>query len=375
MSTRWEALMSVCSETSSPCRSQSWPALARELDRLYGGRYASLAHFRLYGRLADACVYEARSGGVATSVLLFRREKRRVLVLNEGMRLEQDEAARFADHIFAARRGVDVIAFRAVETAPRLSRPFQRFHSAHDAVLTLPDDVPAYFGGLGASTRKNLSNYYNRLTREQPSFQFTIQEQADVAPRSVREIIRLNRLRMTSLDKVPAIDRAEEERIVDYVRGSGFVGIATIDGRLCAGVIMYRQGRNFSMRILAHAAEYQQYHIGFLCAYLSICACIRHGGGGGRFFFGWGDNPYKYRLGGQPRQLHDLLIYRSRLHQVLHARLALTAMLRGYVAQARHAMAEGAKRDDGAAMRLAARMLGRLRKWRAVALARRKNRA
>ncbi|MES2742667.1 MAG: GNAT family N-acetyltransferase [Pseudomonadota bacterium] len=365
----------VCCETSSPCRPESWPSLARELDRLYGGRYASLAHFRLYGRLADACVYEARSGGVATSVLLFRREKQRVLVLNEGMRLEQGEVARFADHIFAAQRRVGVIVFRAVETSPRLSRPFQRACSARDAVLALPDDVPAYFGGLGASTRKNLSNYYNRLTREQPSFQFAIHEKAAVAPQAVRDIIGLNRLRMSSLDKVPAIDQAEEERIVEYVRGSGFVGIATIGGRLCAGVIMYRQGRNFSMRILAHAAAYQHYHVGFLCAYLSICACIRHGGGGGRFFFGWGDNPYKFRLGGQPRQLHDLLIYRSRLHQMLQGRLALTALLRGHAVQARHAMAQAAKRGDGTPLRGAARALAGLRKWRAVsaALARPKN--
>src|SRR3954467_15707666 len=58
-----------------------------DLDRLYGARYCSLAHFRIYAKLDGVSTYVVREGGVAKTVYLFRSEPHRAIVLNEGIRV------------------------------------------------------------------------------------------------------------------------------------------------------------------------------------------------------------------------------------------------------------------------------------------------
>jgi hypothetical protein len=222
-----------------------------------------------------------------------------------------------------------VVSFHFVEAAARaFAFPFQRAACGEDTVLELPASVEAYTARLGSSTRSTLNNRMNRIRREIPGFRFEVFEKQEVPVAQIREIIRLHRLRMASKGKVSAVDEAEEERIIAYVALCGFVALATSDGRPCAGAITYRLGSNFTARILAHDPAYGNYRLGFVCAYLTICQCIR-AGNSRYFYFGWGQSDYTRHLGGCNRELVHLSLFRSRWHVLRHAWTALGALAGG----------------------------------------------
>lgn len=340
--------------------------LELDLDRLYGARYASLAHFRIYGQAAQASTYVARVDGVASSVLLFRRRRGLVTVLNEGIELSAEEAAGFASTVFRSDAKAGALHFRFVDTAAAaLPYPSLCVPCGEDTVLTLAQHPRQYLDSLGGSTRATLKHRLNKLRRDFPSFTFAVYEKDAVDETALRAIIGLNRLRMSGKDKAPGIDAAEEDNIVRFVRERGFVTVARIDGVVCAGAICYRLGRNFAARSLAHDPRYDPYRLGFLCAYLSICECVT-AEPGGQFNFGWGKYEYKYHLGGRKRLLHQLAIYRSRWFQLRHAGLVARLLLTGWNYRARRWLDAAAQQEHGIAGRLAraalrgARWLARL---------------
>jgi hypothetical protein len=317
--------------------------VGHELNRLYGGRYASLAHFKIYGNAKGAHTYVARKEGEATEVFLFKRRKQNAFVLNEGIKISREEAARFADYLFSIDKLTAAVNFNCVETDARdFAYPYLRVPCEEDIVLALPDTVERYLNSLGKATRSNLRTRLNKLKRDFPSFQFSVYEKEEADERHIREIIRLSRLRVTNKNKISIIDAEEEERIIRCVRECGFVCVATIDGRLCCGAVNFRLGRNFSARILANDPIYDNYRLGFACAFLTICECIKVQGSE-RFYFGWGENEYKVHLGGKPRQLSRLIIYRSWRHVLLNAGQALNTLLGSSLFRARHWILQTAK--------------------------------
>jgi len=307
-----------------------------ELDRLYGTRYSSLRHFRVAGTAAAASTYVARTDGAVTTVFLYARRRGVVRVLNEGIRVEAGVAADFAADIFHRYPTVSAIHWHCVDTsAPVPGYPSQRLACAEDTVLPLPASAALYLASLGASTRANLKSRVNKLKREFPTFVFGVAERADVDPADVRHIIHLSRLRMQGKGKTSTIDAAEEERIVQAVAECGYVTTVHIGGQLCAGVVLYRHGSNFSARVLAHAPAYDRHRLGFVCAFLSISACAATPGSA-LFYFGWGRYDYKQHLGGRRRELATLVIYRSRWHALLQAPLAWSVRLGGLAFRWRH---------------------------------------
>lgn len=325
------------------------PAYASaELDRLYGARYASLWHFTVAGMAAGASTYVARCDGVITALLLYSRRHGVIRVLNEGIRLTTDVAASFAACMFQRYPGVVAIRWHCIEAGAAIpAYAQQRLAYAEDTVLALPAGAADYLTSLGDSTRANIKLRLNRLKRDCPTMTFTCHERGAVDPADVRDIIRLSRLRMAHKGKTSTIDAAEEERIVRAIAEYGYVTTVRIDGQLCAGVVLYRQGRNFSLRVVTHAAAYDSYRLGFVCTFLSISACADLPGSG-LFNFGWGREDYKLRLGGRRRELSTLLLYRSRRHALLAAPLACWVRLSGLPYRLRqHALADWwrARRD------------------------------
>jgi CelD/BcsL family acetyltransferase involved in cellulose biosynthesis len=348
------------------CHYNEIPAyVAHELDRLYGTRYATMPHFRHYGDTVGVHTYVVRSNEEAVTVFLFRCVGPRVFVLNEGILVGQEEAATFADYVFHVFPATRVICFHCIETAAAGHRPpFVRLRCAQDLMLPLPPDCDSYFASLGASTRKLLRHRQNRLRHDFPSFTFRVCERDDVREADVRAIIGLNRQRMAGLDKASSIDADEEERIVRYVHDCGFVALATINGKLCAGAINYRIGRHFSARILSHDPAYDEYRLGFICAYLSVCECIKQAHHA-NFYFGWGDNPYKYSLGAVPRALSHLLVFRSYGSMLRHAGMLVANCLAAWKFQLRQGLLNAARRGDGTvASSLAGKLVGWVRAFK-----------
>jgi CelD/BcsL family acetyltransferase involved in cellulose biosynthesis len=306
------------------------------LERLYVNLYSSLRQIRISGRLTgDIHTYVARDcRGAIAAIFLFRREHERIRVINEGMKVNADELSRFAGYVFKAWRDIDVIAFHAVAgCGNRLAFPSQCFNCSDDFILALPDSVEQYRASLGKSTRSYINRYLNKLKRDFPSFSLQVSENDAISAQQVRDIIELNRVRMAEKGKVSAIDAAEAARMVELAASCGLVCVATIDGRMCAGMICYRIQENYFMAVIAHESAYNDYRIGTLCCYLGIGECIARGGR--EFHFLWGNYDYKHRLGGVQRELDDLLVYRSRSGMLRQGRLVLRTEVGGRMRQAK----------------------------------------
>jgi hypothetical protein len=316
-----------------------------ELDRLYGSIFTSLPHIRIYGGpLGTIHTYVVRRGTKVITLLMFRREKGKVRVINEVIRLDEAAINRFADYIFATYKAVNVIAFKAIQThVRRPAFPCQVVNALEDIVLSLPASAQEYLASLGKNTRRNIRRYMEKTKRAFPLFSFQAFEKGAVSEQHVRDIISLNRARMAEKNKESPIDAEETSRIISLVRKCGLVGVATIDGRVCAGAISYRAGNNYFLSILAHDPAYDEYWLGILTCYLTVCECIARGGK--EFHFLWGRYEYKFTLLAVQRDLDNLVVYRSPAQQLMNGDLVIRTALDAYRRRAHLWLHDATRRD------------------------------
>jgi hypothetical protein len=345
---------------SITCHENDVPAfVGAALDHLYGSLYSSLKRWRVYGSVANASTCVVRRNGEILSVWLFTREKNIVRVLNEGIHISTKEVDCFANHIFGMYPAVDVIAFHAVDSPiDRLAFPYQHFNCLEDIVLTLPPTVDQYRSMLGKATRSYTTRYMNKLRRSFPTLQHGVETGMEIREEQIRGIIALHRMRMTEKGKATDIDEEETLRIIQCAKESGMISTMTLHGRILAGTINFTVGRNCFLAIIGHDPAYNDYRLGTLCCYLTICACIERGYG--EYHFLWGENDYKYRLLGVQRRLDDLVVYRSRAALLSNADRVLRNFYMDRLRRAqlylRHQL-----RKDGFLARLAGRVLRLLR--------------
>jgi hypothetical protein len=324
----WSDISIQCYDKDVP------PFVGAALERLYGNLFSSLAYYRIFGGADQASVYVVRDGKKIVCAWLFRRYRNTVRVINEGIRVDQDDVTRFASYIFGSYPSVNVISFHAVRPQMvELPMPYQRFNCLEDMVLTLPSSADSYTGSLGRSTRSYIHRYLNKLKRDFPSFSFRVLTPGEIDEQKIRRIIDLNRLRMASKGKESINDEDITQRIIRLAGECGMIGVIMLDGRICAGSINYRVGDNYFLETLAHDPACDDYRIGTLCCYLTICECIARGGN--EYHFLWGQDEYKTRLLGVQRDLDDLVIYRSYLHMVLYGKLVMQHAVHAAVRQTR----------------------------------------
>ncbi len=318
---------------ATACYENAIPTFAAgKLEQLYGSMYASFAHFDLYGGLQQACTYVASSEKGIEDILLYRKKKHAVRVLNEQMRLNDEAIARFARTMFEKYPEVDTVSLHAIDATPNtLPYPFQRFLCTNDISMPLPQTVQAYYEKLGKSTRKTLNQNGNRLQRRYDSFQFQVLEAPDISDTQLKEIIALNHARMAGKSRISAIDKTEAERIIAFAKRCGLIGLISIEGKVRAGAICYRIGSHYHLRVIGHDPQYNTYGLGMWCCYRTICECITRGGT--EFHFMWGHEEYKYRLLGVQRDLSHIVLYRSRFRMLVRADSAINTVLRGWEKQ------------------------------------------
>jgi hypothetical protein len=316
-----------------------------ELDRLYGSLFCSLAHFRVYGGAENASTYIARSGGKTVAIFLFRIEGSIARVINEWMPVDDAEASRFAASLFANYPSVGAVVFGAVTASiSRPAFPYQRADVTEDSVLTLPDSDEEFLARLGKSMRNNIRYYLNKLKRERPSFRFAVYRGSEADEGDMREIVRLNRIRMQNKNKVSANDDAALEKILQLARATGLVGVVTVDGRLCAGVIGYRIGDHFFSWVRSHNPAFDDYRLGRLTAYLMIGAAIASGIR--EYHFMWGREEHKAMLQGVERRFERIVLYRSRLHMLRHAGIVLNTARIAWTRRLRLWLQDAQQHDD-----------------------------
>jgi hypothetical protein len=303
--------------------------IENELERLHRNVFSSLARLRSQGLLPQVSAYVVRRGSRVTSLLLFRRSGAAVHVLNEAIGLDQAELEQFARTVFESYGGVGVVAFPAI--ACRISRlpfPWQQFNSREDIVLELPATADAYFAALGKNMRASLKRYQKKIAAEIPGFSYAIHEGKDVSEQQIAGIVALSSARIASKRQAPTHTDEKTAQLARLVRARGVVLVASAGERVCAGVICTNFGGNFFMHVVAHDPAFDEYRLGKVCCYLSICDAIARGAK--EYHFLWGRYEYKYRLLGVQRDLDRVMVYRSRLHMLLNGGRVLHTAWRGY---------------------------------------------
>ncbi|HEY0843922.1 MAG TPA: GNAT family N-acetyltransferase [Noviherbaspirillum sp.] len=352
---RTDGISLACHEGAVPA------AIEAALPALYGNIHSTLAHLRIYGGLDQVThTYVARRHGNIIAVFLFRLDGDVIRVINEGMQVGDHEIDRFAGYVFAKWRWVKVIIFHAIESTIRMPAYLcQRYVCTANIVLPLPSTADAYVASLGKNMRRNLRRYMDKLKRAHPSFRFDVFEREGADERHVRELLNLNRARITGKNKAFAIDD-EEEKIIALVKETGLVGVATIDGQVMGGAVGYLVGDCYHFKIIAHDPKYNDYSAGILSCYLMICECIRRGCR--EYNFMWNEYEYKFALGAFSRGLEHVVIYRSRLQFLLHPWLAGGVAISRYRRQVYALLDKAGPHEDlGRGTRLAIDALNALR--------------
>lgn len=287
-----------------------------ELGRLYRSIFSSVPQFRIHGGADHATTFVARNQTGILSVLIYRVEGRRVVVLNQCFTLQDEEITRFTHYIFKRYPLVDAIGFRVVDNQMRsLPLPAQVYQCSEDYVLRLPDSVDAYHANLGKSTRHYVSRYLKKLKQLHPGYSFEAYTGDDIREDDVFAIFDLNRARMAERGMTYGFADDYPAKTTRLLREIGLLCVLRINDRVCAGTVLYCVEGEYYLDVLSHDSTFNDIGLGTLCCYLSICECIRRGGR--IYHFLWGRYDYKLRLGGTERPLFEVTLYRSRLPMML----------------------------------------------------------
>ncbi|HYD80281.1 MAG TPA: GNAT family N-acetyltransferase [Paucimonas sp.] len=206
---------------------------------------------------------------------------------------------------------VSAISFTAIQTDLQdCAYPCLKFHWAEDLVAPLPESEDSLLSALGKNTREIVKRYARKIKRKFPSFRFDVYVGSEIDEGLAQEIYRLHKARMSRKGKGSNVDAPRFEKILRLARLRGLMTVAKIDGEICGGLICWRAGHDYFMRIIAHDPAYDEYKLGTVCCYRTMCECIARGG---RFFhFMSGRLLYKYRLLGIEQDFDTLILYRSR---------------------------------------------------------------
>jgi hypothetical protein len=302
------------------------------LEKLYGNLYASLPHIVLDRGLDHCHTYTASADGAVHTLLLFQLRGARVDVLNETIPLDNADIDALARTVYARYPQVRVIAFRAIWAQPYAgSYPCQQHNYLEDTVIALPDNMQAYTAGLSKNTQRNVRRCKQAVRQKFPGLAFQMEYADETDPQHVLATIALNHARMAQQYKQSGLGARESQRILSLAARNGMTGVITIDGVVRAGAVGCRVGDNYFLMVLAHDPAYDEYSLGFLCCYLTICACIERGIK--EFHFLWGRYDYKRAFLGIRRDLDEIVLYRTRAAQARHAMLAASVWRRACARQ------------------------------------------
>ncbi len=333
--------------------------IAPELERLYGSLFSSMAVWQMYGCLEGTSTFALYRHEKLEDIWLFQRQGTQVRVLNEQIKIRGESLRHFASMIFASEPEVGVICLHAVQAdLADCDLIHHRSNCTEDSVVTLPDSPEAYLERLGKSTRKSIRRYQRRLEDNHPSFCYRVQEGTDICEQNVRAIIALNHVRMANKGRVSANDESEVQRMLELLRTHGMVGIATIEDKVCAGVIAFRFGDNYFSQVRAHDPAFDDDRLGMIGAFSLVSACIERNAR--ELHFMWGRENHKAIFLGEQRDFDHVLLFRSRWAQMRHARLLATAGMSAAKRQSKHWVFAKAKQED-AVGRMLEQGLGR---WR-----------
>ena len=331
-----------------------------EMDRLYAHLYCSLSYFELQKEAIGASAYVAHEDNKPSAIFLFKRNGHEITVLNDYVTADVKELDRFARYIFDQFSTVKRITFRKLHTGLK-SLPYVR-HAAvcsEDMIIDLPATVKDYEKAVGKNMRRNIKRYTSALKKDFSTYCYQLYIENEISEQQVRDIIALSCTRMKSKNIVPRFNEEEIQWIADHARKCGLVGVATIDGQVCAGAIGFRIGDNYFMHVIAHDPKFNEYSLGIVCYYLTICEGISLGAK--RFHLLQGRYGYKYRLLAERKDFFHLDIYRNWPTVLRYTRSIINKEVKGRIWLLKQWLLHDVERQEGRAYRLLARLINTLR--------------
>lgn len=286
--------------------------LHRELEARYESVFCTLARV-LGAQAADGvATYIARKGAEPATIVVFRRTKGLITVLNEYFAMSADELEMMARHLFSALPGVRAISLPSLEAGQGpMSYTTQRFNSSEDIVVSLPATPEEYLAALGTNTRATTRRSEKVMAQRYPEMEFAVYERNSGGREVVDRLVELSRRRITNKRQVPSHNDRSIAQLVRMVEAYGVVLVARMRGQICGGVICTQVGTHSYMHIVTHESSFDDMRLGMLCCYKSICDAIRRGAREYHLLSGKYD--YKFRFLGQQRDYEKVVIYRSLL--------------------------------------------------------------
>lgn len=292
------------------------------LDKRYGSLFSSIPQLGLYS-LQNISTYVEWKQNSIQELFLYRRDKDRITVINQGMRVDGAEVQRFADAIFQHEPGTDKLCFHSVELIKQYQlRKKICLPISEDSVIDLPDTESAYLAALGRSLRQSMQS---RLKRTQGLKHQTLPG-STIDAQVIERIIAFNHARMLAKQRQSAIDDTEKQRLLILARARGVVGTIELNGKLCAGSLVCRFGDDIFSLLNAHDPEMNKLGLGKLSRHLMILEAIRSGAR--RFHLLGGYFNSKRPFGARRIPLYTLLVYRRRSGMVKDASTLLKLLLK-----------------------------------------------
>jgi hypothetical protein len=294
--------------------------LADELPGLYGSLFSTTDWFLTHDDLVatGACVLDA-----PRHVLLFRTDGDTVNVLNGAFRIEPADARRACTALFRAMPKARRIHLEVMFPHRDLSLPHRELFWTDHMVVQLPTTVDEYVASLGASTRRNLRTYQNRLSRDFPDLSTTVTYAGEHSRDLFGRFLAWQSTRFRSLGRRTYfdIDQDRRERFMELLQRRGQAHVTSVHGEPVAIVFTFPVGVEAFEYAYAFNPTYEYYHLGLMAQFWAVCHAIEDAKE--RFNLGWGSIvDYKLRLGARPVRATRLSVFRSQIARAYSPREA-----------------------------------------------------
>lgn len=308
---------------------QPFPAsLGPELIKRYASVFCTVQRVPGGRGKQRACAYLACRAEGQPTIVLYRRDRDRITVVNEYFSMDAEELVQMVRHLFDMHPEVNVILMAAVAIGPgRLSCLHQRFNASEDIVIGLPATLDAYCAALGRNTRAAIRRSQKLLAERQPAIEFHFCDRSEAGRDRVAQLVELSRQRIAGKNQQPTHTADSVADLQRMVEAYGVSLFASVEGKVCGGVICTQVGDHCYMHVVSHDPAFDDIRLGLLCCYLSIGEAIRRGAVEYHLLSGKYD--YKFRLLGEQRDFDRLAIYRSPRGLLANLPVYMRTLVRG----------------------------------------------
>ena len=247
-------------------------------------------------------------------IILFKynRKVKHINILNHYFKTSMQDIETIRNIIFDEYKNVKKITFPYLRFEKVEKKPLMTLYEQHtDKIIELPESMSDYMKLLGASTRKNIHLYQNRIAKQIPDYKMTVIEGENISREQITSLVELNRSRMKSKGKTCENNDAEIDIYYRYARIRGVVCLGTVNDTIISGTINFVFKDHVYFYVIAHDNAYNKFRAGQIALVGTIQNMIERKM---KYFHClWGDEDYKQRLGGIPHALYDVTFFRKRM--------------------------------------------------------------